>query len=87
MEATTLGRSALRVPRMGLGVMVLILRDAYRTNDRPFKWIGWCMNWIGGDLQRRYEGRWGWRRREVRKCRDPEGWWRWGVMREWHRCI
>ncbi len=28
---------------MGLGVMVLILRDAYRTNDRPFKWIGWCI--------------------------------------------
>ncbi len=28
---------------MGLGVMILILRDAYRTNDRPFKWIGWCI--------------------------------------------
>ena len=28
---------------MGLGVMALILRDAYRTNDRPFKWIGWCI--------------------------------------------
>lgn len=28
---------------MGLGVMVLILRDAYRANDRPFKWIGWCI--------------------------------------------
>jgi hypothetical protein len=28
---------------MGLGVMVLILRDAYRVNDRPFKWIGWCI--------------------------------------------
>jgi hypothetical protein len=28
---------------MGLGVMVLILRDAYRTSDRPFKWIGWCI--------------------------------------------
>ncbi len=27
----------------GLGVMVLILRDAYRTNDQPFKWIGWCI--------------------------------------------
>jgi len=28
---------------MGLGVMALILRDAYRANDRPFKWIGWCI--------------------------------------------
>jgi hypothetical protein len=28
---------------MGLGVMILILRDAYRTQDRPFKWIGWCI--------------------------------------------
>jgi hypothetical protein len=28
---------------MGLGVMILILRDAYRANDRPFKWIGWCI--------------------------------------------
>ena len=28
---------------MGLGVMVLILRDAYRASDRPFKWIGWCI--------------------------------------------
>lgn len=28
---------------MGLGVMGLILRDAYRTHDRPFKWIGWCI--------------------------------------------
>jgi hypothetical protein len=28
---------------MGLGVMVLILRDAYRINDRSFKWIGWCI--------------------------------------------
>ena len=28
---------------MGLGIMALILRDAYRTNDRPFKWIGWCI--------------------------------------------
>jgi hypothetical protein len=28
---------------MGLGVMVLIWRDAYRVNDKPFKWIGWCI--------------------------------------------
>lgn len=28
---------------LGLGVMILILRDAYRTNDRPFKWIGWMI--------------------------------------------
>ncbi len=28
---------------LGLGVMVLILRDAYRANDRPFEWIGWMM--------------------------------------------
>jgi hypothetical protein len=28
---------------MGLGVMALILRDSYRANDRPFKWIGWCI--------------------------------------------
>ncbi len=27
----------------GLGVMALILHDAYSTNDRPFKWIGWCI--------------------------------------------
>lgn len=33
------------VPLMiqGLGVMALILRDAYRVDDRPFKWIGWCI--------------------------------------------
>jgi hypothetical protein len=24
----------------GVGVMILILRDAFRTDDRPFKWIG-----------------------------------------------
>ena len=28
---------------LGLGVMILILRDAYRTSDRPFKWIGWMI--------------------------------------------
>ena len=28
---------------LGLGVMFLILRDAYRTSDRPFKWIGWMI--------------------------------------------
>ena len=28
---------------LGMGVMVLILRDAYRTDDRPFKWIGWMI--------------------------------------------
>lgn len=27
----------------GLGVMVLILRDAYRSEDRPFQWIGWSI--------------------------------------------
>jgi len=27
----------------GLGVMILILRDAYRYNDRPFQWIGWSI--------------------------------------------
>jgi hypothetical protein len=27
----------------GVGVMILILRDAYRTNDAPFKWIGWMV--------------------------------------------
>jgi hypothetical protein len=28
---------------LGLGVMILILHDAYRTGDRPFKWIGWMI--------------------------------------------
>lgn len=28
---------------LGLGVMFLILRDAYQVNDRPFKWVGWCI--------------------------------------------
>jgi hypothetical protein len=32
-------RNALLVVQ-GVGVMVLILRDAYRTADTPFKWIG-----------------------------------------------
>ena len=27
----------------GVGVMLLILRDAYRANDRPFKWVGWSI--------------------------------------------
>ena len=27
----------------GVGVMILILRDAYRTGDTPFKWIGWMI--------------------------------------------
>lgn len=27
----------------GIGVMILILRDAYRANDAPFKWIGWMI--------------------------------------------
>ncbi len=27
----------------GLGVMVLILRDAYRVHDRAFQWIGWMI--------------------------------------------
>ena len=27
----------------GLGVMILILRDAYRADDGPFKWIGWMV--------------------------------------------
>lgn len=27
----------------GVGVMVLILRDAYRTNDTAFKWVGWMV--------------------------------------------
>lgn len=27
----------------GLGVMILILRDAYRANDAAFKWIGWMI--------------------------------------------
>lgn len=35
-------RNALLVVQ-GLGVMVLILRDAYRTGDKPFKWIGWMI--------------------------------------------
>jgi hypothetical protein len=29
----------------GLGVMALILRDAGRTGDRTFRWIGWCIAW------------------------------------------
>lgn len=28
---------------LGLGVMFLILRDAYASSDRPFQWIGWCI--------------------------------------------
>ncbi len=32
-------RNALLVIQ-GVGVMVLILRDAFRTGDRPFQWIG-----------------------------------------------
>lgn len=35
-------RNALLVIQ-GVGVMVLILRDAYRANDAPFKWIGWMV--------------------------------------------
>jgi hypothetical protein len=35
-------RNALLVIQ-GVGVMVLIFRDAYRTGDRPFKWIGWMI--------------------------------------------
>jgi hypothetical protein len=27
----------------GLGVMALILRDAYRAHDRAFQWIGWMI--------------------------------------------
>lgn len=27
----------------GIGVMLLILRDAYRANDAAFKWIGWMI--------------------------------------------
>jgi hypothetical protein len=27
----------------GLGVMALIMRDAYRTGDTPFKWIAWMI--------------------------------------------
>ena len=35
-------RNALLVVQ-GVGVMVLILRDAYRTGDKPFKGIGWMI--------------------------------------------
>jgi hypothetical protein len=28
---------------LGIGVMLLILRDAYRAGDRPFQGIGWCI--------------------------------------------
>jgi hypothetical protein len=38
----SLMRNALLVIQ-GVGVMLLILRDAYRTNDKPFKWVGWSI--------------------------------------------